>query len=1278
MLARRFTALSLAVSLTLSSLPPGWAGDGIVSTPVSTPITAGPITAGQNPVFNNGLTGPATQSGNLLKTQSHDFKTHRQGFNDSLSPSPYPLPAPRGEETGAAPSANDSATAEPANDPHPLPAERGEVPAGRLAGGEGGSSVLSALTEQIRGEKPSDPVAARKHLDKTFTGANTAPESLPVVVSALPSALRAPAPLRPQGSGWFNGLKRLSGAPRNGAAQPAASRISYDYARMFDIARRTLTRPAARKFIKEAFAEELTLSEDIQKKYQLPEKINEMSQSQFLMLLQNNPGQWALLEQYLDQMEKFDEKSLDSAKIEAQKKEWNEKFRALLAEKDLVAKFKRLNDPLEPFYLEAKDGSPGYSIEGRFADHVSISDGKEVPASDLKKVVLDFIAGAQHGLMVNVFDFDLMEVADAMIERGAAGVKVTVGIDKKNIEARPEVKAVFDKLSKAKNVTAVAVDSVALDHQKLMVRDWEDEQGAKTLFSSGNLTQSCIGPEGDLVDGKGVPGVSAPNANHMLVLGGFLVAQAAADSLIKTLEYKLRGIEYPLGGAFQLEGPKAAGAKEAPTLTLAFSPKGGLGDINRDITRRVLLESRGPVRMLQFAFSSESLYQALIERAKAEKKDFDFKSIGDTPFALRDWSVFLALSGYELKVHKDGSKEYVESKENPLRDALGKERYEAVRKDIRVAPPVYRESHVKDAAGNDVKVNAKLHHKVLVSGDLVIAGTSFNFSENANSNNEQFLLFKDPDLAAWMTGVFDGLYRQALVSVAAAAEARNAYLKGGGKDDEGDDNETKGAAMESALYGLKRGGVSNEMAPKPEPGPSLFRAEVVRKIFHQSLLLYLGAYHLLGEKTALAAMAVWTAGVAVFEIARLGSVTVRDFVQKHAGGIIREKEQNRFTGTFYVALGILSVFFLYGSHPAIVTASILYLAFGDAASALIGRRFGRHKYQVLGQDRSLEGTAGGLAVALGVGFAMGFSPLMIAAGAGAFLLADVLPLPPDDNFWIPVMTGTALWLAGGGMVQSVTVTNIFSILALGFILGMRHATDSDHVAAVATIVSRSKQMGTAWLLGAFWGLGHTATIFAVGAAIILFRVVIPPHVGLGMEFLVGVVLAGLGLANIAGYWTGAGSTTAHEHAHGHDSEHEHGGNGSQHSHAHIHTEPANWVQRTLQAAGWAQITRSISVGLMHGLAGSAAVALLVLATIPEPLGAMVYLLVFGAGTLAGMLTLSALMEFSMFKLTRWWKPGERAFIVLTGLISLAYGAWLIYQIGYVGGLFSAHPNWIPH
>src|SRR6185295_11202405 len=189
------------------------------------------------------------------------------------------------------------------------------------------------------------------------------------------------------------------------------------------------------------------VSEEDQKKYELPEKIKEMSLNQFLLLLQNNPKHWALLDQYLEQIEKFDEKSLDSAKVEEIRKKWRETFRTLIEEKEIAERFKKLNDPLEPFHLDTPDGSPAYRVAGKYANHASVVDNKVVPASDLRQVAVDFIKGAKKTIMLNVFDFDLMEVADALIARGADGVKVTVGIDKKNVESRPEVKAVFDKLS---------------------------------------------------------------------------------------------------------------------------------------------------------------------------------------------------------------------------------------------------------------------------------------------------------------------------------------------------------------------------------------------------------------------------------------------------------------------------------------------------------------------------------------------------------------------------------------------------------------------------------------------------------------------------------------------------------------------------------------------------------------------------------------------------------------------------------------------------------------
>lgn len=252
--------------------------------------------------------------------------------------------------------------------------------------------------------------------------------------------------------------------------------------------------------------------------------------------------------------------------------------------------------------------------------------------------------------------------------------------------------------------------------------------------------------------------------------------------------------------------------------------------------------------------------------------------------------------------------------------------------------------------------------------------------------------------------------------------------------------------------------------------------------------------------------------------------------------------------------------------------------------------------------------------------------------------------------------------------------SLASALALGFVLGLKHALDADHVAAVSAIVARHKKLGTAWLLGAFWGLGHTATVFAVGVLIILFRVQIPPRLGLGMEFTVGVMLCLLGILSLLGRL--GGGVTAHSHRHEHDGEHGHGREGA-HSHAHLHAPETGWLKKHLALAGRWALLRSLAVGLVHGLAGSAAAALLALAAIADPWAGLLYLAVFGAGTLVGMLSVSALMERAMAALARWWGPGERAVAVLAGLLSLAVGLSVMHETGLQGGLFTDASSWRP-
>jgi len=252
---------------------------------------------------------------------------------------------------------------------------------------------------------------------------------------------------------------------------------------------------------------------------------------------------------------------------------------------------------------------------------------------------------------------------------------------------------------------------------------------------------------------------------------------------------------------------------------------------------------------------------------------------------------------------------------------------------------------------------------------------------------------------------------------------------------------------------------------------------------------------------------------------------------------------------------------------------------------------------------------------------------------------------------------------------------------LGFLLGMRHAMDPDHVVAVSTIVAKSRRFGVSWLLGALWGLGHTLTIFVVGGAIILLKAQVPARLGLGLEFAVGLVLVVLGAANLAGRRTWPFSDGGHSHEHGHEGEHGHHppfGPPKPEAHIHPHGHPRGlaWLERAALEAGGPQMLRAFAVGIVHGLAGSAAVALLVLASIPSAAGGLAYLLVFGAGTLAGMMVLSAAMEGAFLWVGR--RLQFRPWVLSgTGLVSVLLGLYIMYQTGWVDGLFLPQALWEP-
>lgn len=237
------------------------------------------------------------------------------------------------------------------------------------------------------------------------------------------------------------------------------------------------------------------------------------------------------------------------------------------------------------------------------------------------------------------------------------------------------------------------------------------------------------------------------------------------------------------------------------------------------------------------------------------------------------------------------------------------------------------------------------------------------------------------------------------------------------------------------------------------------------------------------------------------------------------------------------------------------------------------------------------------------------------------------------------------------------MANLSAILALGFFLGVRHATDPDHVVAVTAIVSRERTARAALGVGVLWGLGHTATILLVGGAIVLFGLVIPPRLGLSMEMSVAVMLVVLGVMNV----TGAVRAIR---------------------------ERADGVRASLSAAAGApgasrsldgaRFVRPLVIGVVHGMAGSAAIALLVLATIRTPLWAVVYLGVFGLGTILGMGMLTLAIAVPILRVSAGSEVYEHMLIRVTGLVSIALGLFLVYRIGVIDGLFVGEAlKWTP-
>ena len=210
--------------------------------------------------------------------------------------------------------------------------------------------------------------------------------------------------------------------------------------------------------------------------------------------------------------------------------------------------------------------------------------------------------------------------------------------------------------------------------------------------------------------------------------------------------------------------------------------------------------------------------------------------------------------------------------------------------------------------------------------------------------------------------------------------------------------------------------------------------------------------------------------------------------------------------------------------------------------------------------------------------------------------------------------------------------SLFLTFITSLMLGMRHATDPDHIVTVTTIVSRERSVSKAASLGALWGVGHTITLLLVGGAIIAFKIVFDVRLGLSLELCVALMLIVLGLLNLFDVRMRVGA-------------------------------PSN--------------SRPFFVGVVHGLAGSAAAALLIVPLMDDPRWAALYLVTFGLGTIVGMSIVTISIAAPSLLAAAHMPSLQRSLRLASGAVSLVFGLYLAHKIGFTDGLFTSDPRWTP-
>lgn len=598
---------------------------------------------------------------------------------------------------------------------------------------------------------------------------------------------------------------------------------------LFEVAYKIVFTPKLYDYLNEIFKDNLEISEALQKKFDWPKKTNKLSEPQIIFLLKNLPDKDEVLRLF-NRYFKISEKSTQDesiSNIDEIIEKLKVKFESILHKTETLKTLNELNDPSQSLTIQFQDGrKPGFNELSIHFNHDIYANGENdhdglIPADDLKLEVKRAIKSAKTNIWINVYEWNLIELAQDVVDvfntsleaalKNNLGidsvVKIRIGIDSKTIQndsANIEVKNLFtstEKNSRARVLELLKktfpkmnpdeleekasdffqfaeVDATGINHQKIIAIDAGTDK-ALTLFSSGNLTQSCIGKEGDLVDLPDTirPKQSIPNANHILKIRGALPSTLVVHELKKTIFKKIRGQkQYPISGLYHFMGRKMDGFKKPSRLGIAFSPNGGMGDVTNSILKPLVLKSKGEVSMMSFVASHPDLLNALIQLAKDYKDRFIFKFIGDPPFSVASWSIPLKMSAM---TRNETTKKYSKDPSSPLNEIFNQTELDKLRTSIRTNTKKYGEFdfHIQMPNGQtqDRTATVKLHHKIIHFPriNLSIVGTSFNPSLSAESNQEQLAMVENHPINHLTAGAIAIEFDKANTTVTKRAFSKN-------------------------------------------------------------------------------------------------------------------------------------------------------------------------------------------------------------------------------------------------------------------------------------------------------------------------------------------------------------------------------------------------------------------------------------------------------------------------------------------------------------------------